>query len=272
MAENGGRKRETDRKSEVGHKSQADRKRENARSFDRAASSYFDSAVHRDGDGDDLQTLADWCADADRALDVATGAGHTAGAVADAGVSDVVAADIAPEMVTIATREYDLAGVVADAERLPFADDAFDAVTCRIAAHHFPDPEAFVSEVARVLDPGGVFAFEDNVAPEDVDLAAFLDEIERIRDPAHVSLYPESRWHEWFEDAGLSVEESAATKMRLEYDPWVDRTDVPADERVELVRRFRNASAEARDLYEIELDDDGVRAFSNLKVLIRAGA
>ncbi|WP_224335707.1 class I SAM-dependent methyltransferase [Haloprofundus halobius] len=248
------------------------RKRENARSFGRAASAYFDSDVHRRGDGDDLQTLAEWCTGADRALDVATGAGHTAGALADGGVPEVVAADIAPEMVATATREYRVSGVVADAERLPFADDAFDALTCRIAAHHFPDPEAFASEVARVLEPGGVLAFEDNVAPEDDDLAAFLDGVERIRDPTHVSLYSESRWRERFESVGLSVAESAVTKMRLEYGPWVERTDVPAADRAELERRFRNAPDAARDLYEIELDGDDVRAFSNRKVLLRAVA
>nr|WP_240479569.1 class I SAM-dependent methyltransferase [Haloprofundus marisrubri] len=131
----------------------ADRKRDNARSFGDAASAYFDSDAHRAGD--DLATLAEWCTDATRVLDVATGAGHTAGAVAAASAGDVVATDLTPEMVATATREFDLPGVVADAERLPFADDSFDAVTCRIAAHHFPDPEAFVSEVARVLEPGG---------------------------------------------------------------------------------------------------------------------
>ncbi len=44
-------------------------------------------------------------------------------------------------MVETATTEFPIAGVVSDAERLPFADGSFDAVACRIAAHHFPTPK-----------------------------------------------------------------------------------------------------------------------------------
>jgi len=89
----------------------------------------------------DLDQLVDWCQDATYTLDVATGAGHVAGALAETGVSRVVAADLSPEMVRTATTEYPrIEGVAVDAERLPFAADRFDAVTCRFAAHHFPDP------------------------------------------------------------------------------------------------------------------------------------
>lgn len=56
-------------------------------------------------------------------------------------------------------------------------------MTCWIAVHHFPSPEAFVAEVARILKPSGLFAFEDNIAPADDDLYAFLNEIEQLRAP-----------------------------------------------------------------------------------------
>lgn len=131
--------------------------------FDAAAPDYLESDAHHTGA--DLETLAPWCADADRALDVAPGAGHTAGALGDAGVGTVVATDTAPAMVATAVETYGVEGCVADAERLPFATETFDAVSCRIAAHHFPAPEQFVAEAARVLAPGGVLALEDNVAP-----------------------------------------------------------------------------------------------------------
>jgi ubiquinone/menaquinone biosynthesis C-methylase UbiE len=131
--------------------------------FDAAAPDYLESDAHHTGA--DLETLAPWCADADRALDVAPGAGHTAGALGDTGVGTVVATDTAPAMVATAVETYGVEGCVADAERLPFATETFDAVSCRIAAHHFPAPEQFVAEAARVLAPGGVLALEDNVAP-----------------------------------------------------------------------------------------------------------
>ncbi|WP_101297196.1 class I SAM-dependent methyltransferase [Halegenticoccus soli] len=247
------------------------RKRTTAESFGRAAEAYFESSVHREGD--DLDRIGSWCADANRALDVATGAGHTAGAIAAAGVPTVVAADISPEMIDTAATAYDgVLGVVADAERLPFADDSFDAVACRIAAHHFPDPEAFVAEVARVLSPGGVFAFEDNVVPEDERLATFLNGIERLRDPTHVRHRSVSRWRGWFADAGLSVRESSVANLPIEYEPWVERTSVPPDRRRELEARFAGAPDAAVDLFEIETDADGVRSFSIPKALIEATA
>lgn len=246
-----------------------DGKRETARRFGAAADAYFDSAVHRKSQ--DLETLATWCQDATRALDVATGAGHTAGALIAAGVETVVASDAAPEMVTTAIDAYGPDGVIADAERLPFATDSFDAVTCRIAAHHFPDPRSFVEEVARVLEPGGVFAFEDNVAPQDPTLSDWLNDVERLRDPSHVELYTVDQWTDWFEDAGLAVTETAGTSITLEFDSWVERTNVSPGDRAELERRFRNAPDGATDRFEISFTDDGsVESWANPKRLIRA--
>lgn len=247
----------------------SDEKRETARRFGAAADAYFDSPVHRDGA--DRETLADWCADAERALDVATGAGHTAGALIDAGVASVVAADVAPEMVATAVEAYGPVGVVADAERLPFLDDAFDAVTCRIAAHHFPDPAAFVAEVARVLESGGVFAFEDNVAPDDPELASWLNGVERLRDPSHVELYGVDRWTGWLEAAGLAVEATGGTAIALDFESWVERTSVPEADREALQRRFRDAPPGVHELFDVEFDDDGrVVSWANPKALVRA--
>ncbi|WP_411963639.1 class I SAM-dependent methyltransferase [Haloferax sp. YSMS24] len=246
----------------------SDEKRRTAAHFGNAAESYFESDVHRLGA--DRKTLAEWCRDATRALDVATGGGHTAGAIAAVGVPEVVASDAAPAMVATAVREYPVTGVVADAERLPFGDETFDAVSCRIAAHHFPDPEAFVAEVARVLEPDGVLAFEDNVAPEDESLATFLNGIERLRDPTHVELSPVSQWREWFEDAGLVVEEVETASLTLDFDAWTERTGVSPDDRAELERRFREAPTAAKDRFEVVFDGDAVVSFANPKALIRA--
>ena len=225
--------------------------------------------VHRQGA--DLDRLASWCEGATSALDVATGAGHTAGAVAATGVDDVVAADASPEMVRTAVEAFEgVAGVVADAERLPFRRDGFDAVTCRIAAHHFPDPEAFVSEVARVLRPGGTFALEDNVAPDDDALGTFINDVERIRDPTHVESYATARWHEWMADAGFAVEETVHLKKTLPFDAWTEAQSLSSAERDRVERRLLDATPDARERFEIETADGSVESFANLKALVRA--
>lgn len=245
------------------------RKRAAADTFDEHASGYVDSKVHRQGD--DLQMLAEWCSGATRALDVATGAGHTAGGVRATGVLDVVATDAAPSMIRTTRREFpDVQGVVADAERLPFRDGAFDAVTCRIAAHHFPSATAFVDEVARVLEPGGLFAFEDNIAPQDDDLDEFLNAVERLRDPSHVRSHRQSEWSKWVSDAGLDIEETMVLTKTIDYRDWVAQLDAPEDNRRELERLFSDPPDGATELFEIEHDEQGVTSFASLKILLKA--
>ncbi len=243
-------------------------KRNTASSFNANASEYLDSEVHRAGD--DLDQLASWCEGAERALDVATGAGHTAGAIVDHGVNEVVATDAAPGMVETATKEFDVEGVVADAERLPFNADTFDVVTCRIAAHHFPDPRAFVEEVARVATADGVFALEDNVSPRKQDLDEFLNEIERLRDPTHVRSYTEAEWVEWLNSAGFEIETRQLVKKRIDYNDWVSQLDTPGKAREQLLELFADPPDGAESMFEITYEDGELASFSNLKLLVRA--
>ena len=275
----------------------SDAKRETAASFGAAADQYRSSDGHRSGA--DLDRLAEWCADATIALDVATGAGHTAGALVDAGVSTVLATDASPTMVRTAVDEFPgVEGAVADAERLPFGANAFDAIACRIAAHHFPNPEAFVAEVARVSRPGATFAFEDTVAPvrsgddaarpgpdcgdpelgadssapdlDRTDLAEFIDRIERLRDPTHVRSHPTAQWTAWLRDHGFEIETVEHFTKRLPFDDWTAAQSLAPERRVRVERLLLEAPSEAKSVFEIEIEDGAVRSFANHKALIRA--
>src|SRR3989338_7522590 len=124
------------------------------------AQNYVSSADHARSDSlervvDLLQPQPHW-----RALDVATGGGHTALALASR-VQSVLATDLTPEILAAAEKFVRGQGITnvdfreADATLLPCADSEFDLVTCRVAPHHFPDCAAFVREMARVLRPGG---------------------------------------------------------------------------------------------------------------------
>ena len=71
-----------------------------------------------------------------------------------------------PTLTEAFIREQGAANVtfqVADAEALPFPDADFEIVTTRIAPHHFPNPQQYVREVARVLKPSGLFMLDDKV-------------------------------------------------------------------------------------------------------------
>ena len=72
----------------------------------------------------------------------------------------LVGVDLAPGMVEEARRKAALAGVAAtfmvgDAERLEIEDASFDLVICNSVYHWFPDRQRAVTELARVLRPGG---------------------------------------------------------------------------------------------------------------------
>jgi SAM-dependent methyltransferase len=175
------------------------------------ADAFRESPTHREGP--DLDLLVEWCDPGHdvKVLDVATGGGHVARRLREAGCT-VITVDPAPGMEP---------NVVAPAEELPFADGSFDVVTCRIAAHHFQDIRKAVSEMARVSER--LLVIEDNLyAGENVE------EAERLRDSTHVRRYSEEEWREMVTDAGFEVEQVEYFPRRQNADAWLARVDTPA--------------------------------------------
>jgi SAM-dependent methyltransferase len=165
------------------------------------------------------------------ALDVATGGGHTALKFAPR-VARVVVSDLTPAMLH-AAREFVVGQGIGnavfsagDAEKLPFASNTFDLVTCRIAPHHFPDCFRFVQECARVLKPGGMLLIEDQLVPDDERAARYVDAFERLRDPSHHRIYADIEWRGMFLDAGLTVEHvEHFAKPDRKLIPWAEVQD-----------------------------------------------
>jgi ubiquinone/menaquinone biosynthesis C-methylase UbiE len=178
-----------------------------------------------------------------QALDIATGAGHTAAAFAPH-VGRVVASDLTEEMLREAAKLAAAKGFAnmetarADAEALPFEDARFDLVTCRIAAHHFPDVPTFVAEVWRVLKRGGVFALVDNISPDALstpgfstaerDAALVYNAFEKVRDPSHGRCLGMAEWTEVLSDTGLEVLHKERLPKDMEFQPWAERLGTDA--------------------------------------------
>jgi demethylmenaquinone methyltransferase/2-methoxy-6-polyprenyl-1,4-benzoquinol methylase len=91
----------------------------------------------------------------DTVLDIAAGTGTSSEPFADAGVN-VVPADFSLGMLRVGNRRRpDLAFTAADALRLPFADDAFDAVTMSFGLRNVVGTSEALEEFLRVTRPGG---------------------------------------------------------------------------------------------------------------------
>jgi ubiquinone/menaquinone biosynthesis C-methylase UbiE len=229
--------------------------------FGRAAAAYATSDVHARGDSlamllELVRPHAGWTA-----LDVATGAGHTALAIAPH-VARVVATDLTAEMLAETTRLARERGVAnietrrADAEALPFPDAAFDLVTCRLAFHHFPHPETALAEFARVLRPGGLLGFADNIAVEDTRGAAAYNAFEKLRDPSHHEVLPLSRLISLLERAGLHVEATRSLSKEFLFEPWADRMHVSPADKARLLDMLRTLPPSARPLLAPRFADD----------------
>lgn len=96
-------------------------------------------------------------------LDVACGTGVLTRAAADrvGAVGVVVGVDLNPAMLAVAARlRPDIEWRAADVAQLPFADGRFDAVLCQSALFFFPDVPAALTEMARVVRPGGVVTIQ----------------------------------------------------------------------------------------------------------------
>ena len=173
--------------------------------WDERAQLYVDSEAHREGE--DLDLLVEWARGARTALDVATGGGHVARRLREAGL-EVVTSDPARGMGP---------DVIAPAEDLPFADNSFDVVTCRVAAHHFEDVAAAIAEMARVARDGVLLV--DNLFLSDA-----VEEAERLRDPSHVRNYTEADWRGFLVGAGLRLEDFRRFDKPIALEPWLERT------------------------------------------------
>jgi SAM-dependent methyltransferase len=165
-------------------------------------------------EGADLDLIVSWADGCETALDVATGGGHVARRLREAGI-EVVSCDPAPGM---------LPDVICRAEDLPFADAAFDLVVTRIAPHHFDDIAAAVAEMARVS--ARLVVVEDTLY-----VSERVEEAEKLRDPTHVRSYDEPAWRAFLEAAGLEVEQVERFEKRHALGEWLDRSGTPEEDR-----------------------------------------
>ena len=235
-----------------------------------AAAAQFDKQSQHYGKGHILDQTADiegalrhiplaagW-----RALDVATGGGHTGLLLAARGC-EVTLGDISKAMLEraarlaaerglqVATREF-------PAEAMPFDAGEFDLVSCRVAPHHFSDPAGFVREVARVLRPGGYFLLIDGSIDDGrPEAEAWLHQVEKLRDPSHHRMWSDATWQRWCEAAGLTVKHRELQPMKQPDLEWYFGAAATPPENREKVRELIRTVSPAVKAYMRLGEEDG---------------
>ena len=103
-----------------------------------------------------------------RVLDVGTGTGFIAAGLAPR-ARHVIGVDSSPAMLAVAAGNAAALGlgnvslVEGGVDALPLADDSVDAAVANMVLHHAPDPAGMLTEMARVVRPGGIVAVTDEV-------------------------------------------------------------------------------------------------------------
>jgi hypothetical protein len=159
--------------------------------------------------GADLDLVVEWATGCATAIDVATGGGHVARRLREAGL-EVVSCDPSPGMQP---------DVICFAEDLPFADASFELGGGGVGGAHCATAD--VAEAAREL---ARVASKRVIVVDNLHMGEESEEAERIRDPSHVRNYSETEWRGFLAGAGLVIDDVRRFDFPIELEPWLERT------------------------------------------------
>lgn len=218
------------------------------------------------------------------ALDVATAAGHTAHAFAPH-VKRVIATDLTPQMPPKALELAHEKGLknfgaaAADGEMLPFRENRFELVTCRIAPHHFPDINQFVSEASRVLRHDGVLAIVDNIVPYKrarkkkaqrayANAADYINAFEKLRDPSHHKCLSDHQWETFYRNNGFKIVGREYLRKKMTFSSWAARMNVSPEDTIRLKAMLMQAPAIVKEFLTPEIQGDTIEFYLTELILI----
>lgn len=236
-----------------------------AEQFDRVAAAYATSGVH--ARGTDLGMLAEMLHPhpEGRVLDLGTGAGHAALAVAPL-VGHVYAVDISERMLATAARlaterlvtnisfhplAVEDVSTLAPALTAGGAKVLLDGAFTRYSAHHWSDPLAALGGTVALLRPGAPFVLIDTVSPESPTLDTILNALELLRDPSHARNARIGEWRARLQAVGFTVEAVHTWQIELDTEEWLTRSATEAWRADACRLLLRQAPGAARETFAI---------------------
>ncbi len=200
----------------------------------------------------------------DVCLDLGTGTGHTAAALAEH-AAQVIGLDVSTGMLRAAGELYrrpNLEFIQAPAQETGLPSESFDIITARHTLHHHPDLAATLAEAARLLKPGGRLVIADEVTPDAAvndTVDAWYDALERTRDYTHVRAYTLGEWQTFIAGSGLSwIVGDSRTHYPIDVKSWLERMNLDVLTTEAAYDLLATADARAKDVFEIEYE--GTRA------------
>ena len=166
-------------------------------------------------------------------LEIATGPGLLAKHVAPA-ARTIVATDYSEGMIAEAKKGVyptKLRFEVADATALPYEDDSFDAVIIANALHIIPEPERALSEIGRVLRPGGVLIAPNFVEHKGTVLSRIWSGVLRVAGVRFEHQWTAEEYVRFLESNGWEVtfSKEMSARITLMYTECVKRGEIAGD-------------------------------------------
>ena len=223
--------------------------------FGERSRNWHDSAVWIANDGllSAIGAMCDVPAHSE-ALDVCCGSGVVGNAFRGQ-VAKITGLDITPEMVALSRQRLDevVHGTVYD---IPFPDERFELVTNREVMHLMPDPADMMSEVFRVLKPGGQFVVGQIIPYTALD-APWMFRIFKKKQPLLYHMFLEDEFEALLRDAGLENITHKELLVWEDIDVWIDTIETSSWHRHEIRSLFHNAPQSVRDVHPFRIDPDG---------------
>jgi len=231
-------------------------------SFDKSVSNYLKSSDH--AVGSDLDFFIKYFKNKkfEKALDVACAAGHFAKTFS---ADKIYTTDLSFNMLKTArdSMGFDMP-VLSRGEFLPYLDEVFDLVGCRIAMHHFMSPCMFIYEAFRVLKNSGYFVLIDSVVDfEDAE----LNRLELIRDSTHRRSLRMEEIIALAEAEGFLLETAQVFLKRHDFDEWARRLNPSEEHYQSIVQAFLELSAKMKKELRLETEGDKVISYTDKKAL-----
>ncbi|MEU3861039.1 methyltransferase domain-containing protein [Streptomyces sp. NPDC028722] len=189
-----------------------------------------------------------------RLLDVCCGSGVVGASFKDK-VGESIGLDLTPEMVELASTRLDRVdqGTVYD---MPYPDASFDLVVTREVLHLLPQPERPLSEIFRVLRPGGQFIVGQIVPYADED-AYWMYRVFKKKQPLLHQMFSEPEFRQLLLGAGFTDLVVEEYRLWESIDLWIDTHETTPAARREIQRLYHHAPKEVRDVHPFEVQADG---------------